>query len=396
MKGLGMLAAMALLAGCPFADDDDEPSGDDSTGDDDTGDDDTGDDDTAGDDTSGDDDSGDDDGWDPYCVLSLNLHCLKTTGTSYGTNAERMAAVAQAANAENVAAIAVQEACDDGQQAGLDLLEGALEDATGQGWSSAWAHAHVAWEGTPDEADEGVGLVVRGTLGPARTVEYVTQGALRRVEIAAELPPSLGSLTLHSLHLEVGSEDARVGQARQSAAWALGAADPSLDVILAGDLNATAGSAPHGALTSFGFQDATAALDPGRIDHVLVHRGAAAAVTDARLIFTGDAWAPVSDHPGALVCLAPAEPAPPAVTRVTAAVDVGWGHHLAVRGDTEPLSWAWGWPAYPVADDRWTLVLTELPEAPFQYKFLLDDAQWQAGDDLQGQGGGDHESAPQF
>jgi len=355
-------------------------------------------DDDSGDDDSGDDDSGDDDNqpWEPYCLLSLNLHCLRTSGTEYGSNTARLEAVAAAAAAEGVAALAVQEACDDGVESAMTILEAALEDATGAGWSGAWAFAHVAWEGTPDEAEEGVGLLVRGALGPADTLEYVTQGALRRVEVVAQLPPDLGGFALHSLHLEVGSEAARTSQARQAAAWSLGRADPSLDVILAGDLNATAGSPPHDAVLAFGFSDATDGLDSSRIDHVLVHRGAAAQVTDRRLVFTGDSYPPVSDHPGALVCLAAADPVAPAVTRLSALVDAGWGHSIAVRGDTEPLDWDLGWPAYPVDDGRWMLVTTELPPGPFAYKYLLDDVSWQQGDDLSGQGGQDHEDEPVF
>ncbi len=385
-RTLSILAALALAPGCvpdpPSTRDDDSEAGDDDTtepADDD--------DDAVGDD--------DDAAVDRLAVLSLNLHCLITDGTPFATNAERLAAVAEAAAAEGVVAVALQEVCQREGESALELLEGSLEEATGNSWSSTWAFSHLAWEGTGDEAEEGVALLVEGAITGGEVLTYFVQGDLQRVAVAATLSPALGSLRLVSVHLDHEDADVRAAQARQSATAALASHD-SLGVLVAGDLNDQEGGSAHGALLQMGFEDLTDPLDAGRIDHILAHRGAPVRADEAVLMFDGGAYPEVSDHPGVLVRLETVGVVEPEVTRIIAQVDVGWGHHLTVRGDTAPLSWDVGWPAYPAEDARWELVLTELPEGTFEYKVLVDDETWQGGDNEVGTTGEDNEVVPTF
>ncbi len=381
-----LLAALATagvlaLGACPAPDPD--GSDDDTLHDDDTGDDDSTDDDDAGTD------------WQPFSLLSLNLHCLKLDGTDFASNEDRMAAIAQAVEAEGVAAIAAQEVCDDGQQDALVLLLDALEATTGTGWDSAYSFAHTGWEGTPDEAAEGLAVLARGTLLGPRTVEYHEPGELRRVGAAATLPAGLGSLHLHSLHLDYNSDDARPSQARQAAATALAQAQPELGILIAGDLNDTEGSPTHDAFGAMGYDDLSDALDDGRIDHLFAHRGGDVSAEGAQLVFTGETYPVVSDHPGVLVRLSPGTGDPHDVTTITANAPTD-GLPLYVRGDTPPLSWDHGWPAYPVATDRWQLAVTEFDGQNFEYKWVADDSQWQAGGNESGVAGIDNVSTPSF
>ncbi|MCA9492716.1 MAG: hypothetical protein KC621_22435 [Myxococcales bacterium] len=101
---------------------------------------------TGGSTTGGDDD---------LVVLSLNLHCNKLDGTSYGTNRERFDAVAALVSAEHVDVLLLQEVCIGAEDA-TALLDDALVAATGVSWEGGWNFAHLAWEGTADEAQEGI------------------------------------------------------------------------------------------------------------------------------------------------------------------------------------------------------------------------------------------------
>ena len=326
-----------------------------------------------------DDDVGDDDDDTappgPWGLLTLNLHCLETEGTDFTTNAERFAAIADLVATEGVAALALQEACEREGESAVGMLVAALEDATGDDWSSAWAFAHMAWEGAEDEAEEGVALVVRGTLTDEAVTTYHAQSALQRVGLSATLPADLGGLRLHTVHLDHADADVREAQARQAATTALAERD-SLGVLVAGDLNDSEGSAVHQSFLDTGFEDLSAGLGATRIDHVMAHRRAWVAPVSADKVFDGGGSPTVSDHPGVLVKLEPAEVVPTEITR--------------------PLSWEQGWPAYPAADDRWILLLTELPKGTFEYKVLIDDVTWQAGDNAVGEAGEDNEITPEF
>ena len=345
------------------------------------------------DDTQADDDSGTD--WPPYALLSLNLHCLKLDGTEFASTEDRMAAIAQAVQAEGVGAIALQEVCDDGEQDTLELLTSALVTETGAGWTSAYAFAHTGWEGTPDEAAEGLAILARGTLLDPQTVEYHRPGELRRVGVAATLPPEMGCLHLHSVHLDYNSEDARVAQAHQAAATALTVGQQELGVLIAGDLNDTEGSPTHEAFGAMGFDDLSQTLGADRIDHVFAHRGGDLSAQDARLIFVGESYPVVSDHPGVLVTLSPGTGQTLDLTTLTAIAPTG-GVPLYVRGGSPPLSWELGWPAYPSGEDRWQLVVTEFEDPGFEYKWVADDSQWQSGENLVGTTGTDNVSSPSF
>lgn len=334
-------------------------------------------------------------------LLSLNLRCFRLDGTPYPDTAARLAAIAQAAASHGVAVLAVQEACrNEAEGDAMARLAAALEEASGQPWGTAWTATHLAWEGTADEAEEGVGVLVRGVdpqgEGLESTVlEYAVQGALTRRTLAVDLPAELGGLRVHSVHLDFEDAQTRRLQARQTAVAAL-VGRPDLAVLLAGDWNATAGSEPLLDLTAAGFHRLSTAADPdgAGIDHVFAPAGGPWQVTDSRLLFDDSATA-VSDHPGLLVQLSPTTGSPPTLTRLVAQVDAGWGHHLAVRGDAAPLDWTLGWPAVSTADATWEAAFLGW-EGTVAYKWLLDDSTWESGDDHVAQAGAEEVVSPSF
>lgn len=67
-------------------------------------------------------------------------------------------------------------------------------------------------------------------------------------------------------------------------------------------------------------------------------------------------------------------------TTVVAAVDVGFGNHLTLRGEGSGLSWDVGVPLECVSDDRWTITLPESAH-PIVCKFLINDVTWCTGED---------------
>jgi len=313
-------------------------------------------------------------------LLTLNLHCLKLDGTRHPDHEARWAAIAAEVAAGEVDVLALQEVCVRDDLDALGSLEAALEAATGDAWEGAFAFAHVAWEGTSDEADEGVALLSRVGLGAPTELGYVDPGALRRVGLFATLDDGT---TVSTVHFEVSDTAERESQARQTASQLLAAAG-SLDVVLAGDLNDREGSPTHGAFGSMGYLDVSDELALPRIDYAFAHRGGRWRAGAQALWFRGaDA---VSDHPGVFVELVASPPDEVLLTRVVAQVDVGFGHTLAVRGDAAPLSWERGWWAWPVAADRWELVLTEV-SGSFAFKTLVDDQTWQVGDDVSADAG---------
>ncbi|MBT3222630.1 MAG: hypothetical protein HN348_26440 [Proteobacteria bacterium] len=326
---------------------------------------------------------------DSFSLLTLNLHCFKLDGTSFASNTDRFEAIATAAN--EVDALALQEACKRDGVSAMERIRLFLEEQTGDTWSGAWTLAHTAWEGTPDEAEEGVALIVRGDIHDVETWTYFAQSSLQRVAVGATLD---NGVFLVSTHLEHSDGEVRLAQARQTASWAL-AAKNHLDVVVAGDLNAKPGSDPVNAIEAMGFGDSASSLTADRIDHVHLHRGAAWLATEAKILFDGNDTPLVSDHPGVLVHFDVASAPVVEVTRIIATADVGFGHFVSVRGDGEPLSWNHGWPAWAAADDEWRLILTEV-SGPFAYKTLVDDVTWQEGDDVSGTSGSDNLVTPTF
>lgn len=67
-------------------------------------------------------------------------------------------------------------------------------------------------------------------------------------------------------------------------------------------------------------------------------------------------------------------------TTIVAAVDVGFGNHLTLRGQGPGLSWEVGVPLECIGDDRWSITLPEVSQ-PVVCKFLLNDQTWCAGED---------------
>lgn len=329
----------------------------------------------------------------PLTLLSLNLHCLRLDGTAFATNAERFDAIASLAASREVDVLTLQEACVRPDEEAIERLRAALEDHTGQPWSSTWALAHVAWEGTADEADEGVGLLVRGALEDPGVLEHAVQGPLRRVAVSATLPRSLGGVRVTSVHFEVLEPGARTMQARETAVAALVDTDDAFLAIVAGDFNDVEGSPTHAAFPAMGYLAADAGLDPVGIDHVMIHRAAPLRPTAVEEVFLG-AQA-VSDHPGILVRFEPAEGDAVTTTRITAQVDPSLAGFVSVRGDAAPLSWQLGLPMRHVAPGAHVLVTTELQVA-FEYKVLVDDATWQTGPNVAGVPGMDHVVMPAF
>jgi len=323
----------------------------------------------------------------PERVLALNLHCLKTEGTPYDTNAERMQAVADLVESKNVTVLALQEACKTEAESATALLL----DALGAGWTEQWAMAHVAWEGTPDEALEGLALLAKGPISDPAVITHAVQGPLTRVSLCGTVGDPAARVC--TVHFDFDDEAARWAQAREIAMAALVDADPSANVIVAGDFNAKPGSETHSALLSFGYVDATAELAASRIDHVMIHRGSALGGVDAALVLTDP---PVSDHPGVLVGLGPQTAQTLQVTRIDTAVDVGDGHFVALRGQTAPVDWETGWPLRRLDDGSWRALLTEWDGGPVEFKLLRDDEQWQTGDNEVATPGTDTVVTPTF
>lgn len=329
----------------------------------------------------------------PLTVLSLNLHCFRLDGTRYASNAERFGAIASLAAERQVDVLALQEACARPDETAIDALRAALEDETGAAWTSTWALAHVAWEGTPDEADEGVGLLVRGTLSDPDVLEHAVQGPLHRVAVSATLPSELGGVRVTSVHFEVLEPGARTMQARETAVAALVDSDDGFAAIVAGDFNDVEGSPTHAAFPAMGYLAADAGLDPAGIDHVMIHRAASLRPAAVEAVLVGSQA--VSDHPGILVRFEPADGDAVSVTRIIAVIDAEIDGFVALRGDTEPLSWQLGFPLRRVAPGEHTFVTTELAAA-FEYKLLVDDTLWQTGPNLVGDAGTDHVVMPVF
>lgn len=78
---------------------------------------------------------------------------------------------------------------------------------------------------------------------------------------------------------------------------------------------------------------------------------------------------------------APAIVTKPKASRVTivAAVDVGFGNALFVRGDEPVLTWTKGLALGNVAGSKWEIVLTGI-EKPFAFKLLVNDEGWSTGE----------------
>ncbi len=333
-------------------------------------------------------------------ILSLNLHCFKLDGTTFASNEERFAAIAATVASQGIVAMAVQEACEnDTEGVAIDRLAEALAVATGARWGTAWTPTHVAWTGTADEAQEGVGVLFSGgEPADVATLEYSVQGALGRRLLAGTFTTAGGSdVRLASVHLDYEDSDVRRAQARQSAMHALANADDTWGTLLAGDFNAVASDGAIVDLGNAGLSRLSAESDDGtHIDHVFAPGPANFEVVESRLLFAGSSEPVVSDHRGVLVHLRRGTPTAAVLTRFVATYDAGVGHYLGLRGDTSPLDWNLGWPAANTAADRWEAAFLGWPSGTIAYKWLYDDSAWEAGDDHQLQAGMTGEVAPTF
>lgn len=328
-----------------------------------------------------------------HSLLSLNLHCLRLDGTVYATNADRFAAIAKLVAERDVSAIAVQEACNRPGEDAINELTAAIEKATMQTWENGWAFAHIAWEGTKDQADEGVGILARGDITNLHHHEHVVQGSLHRVAISTKLPPEWGDMRLTSVHFEVFEESARKMQARDIAAVALVDTDPVFGAMVAGDFNDIEGSATHSAFPSMGFLAANAGLDPAGIDHVMIHRAAPFRPVKSEKVFLGAEA--VSDHPGVLVVFEPAQGDSVTTTHVKTQFNPAENQFLSIRGNVAPLTWDVGFPFHDKPGGTRFFVTTEL-QSNFEFKLLLDDQTWQLGPNQQGLVGMEHTVMPTF
>lgn len=326
-------------------------------------------------------------------LLSLNLHCLRLDGTVYATNADRFAAIAALVANRDISAIALQEACQRPGENALDELRAAVEKATSTLWSSTWTFAHIAWEGTPNQADEGVALLVKGSLSNPKELVHAVQGSLRRVATSAMLPTEWANLRLTSIHFEVFEESARTMQAREVAVASLVDTDPGFGAIVAGDFNDIEGSATHGAFPALGYLAANGGLDPAGIDHVMIHRATKWRAVKSEKVFLG--MEAVSDHPGILVRFdaAPGDIVTP--TRISTQYNPAANQFLSIRGNIVPLTWDLGFPLHRSQSGTQSFVSTEVT-GDFEFKLLLNDQTWQMGPNAAGKGGMDHTVVPSF
>ena len=76
----------------------------------------------------------------------------------------------------------------------------------------------------------------------------------------------------------------------------------------------------------------------------------------------------------------PAVPAERPATFISARADIGFGHHLYLRGEGPGLSWDHGLAMDCVAADLWSATLKGAT-APVTFKVLVDDLSWSTGND---------------
>ena len=94
--------------------------------------------------------------------VTLNLRCLEPL--TWARAQDRFTYLADQIARAGDDALALQEVCSTPELDALAYLEAQLEAETGEAWSSAYVFAHIGWEGTPEEADEGLALLVKGEL----------------------------------------------------------------------------------------------------------------------------------------------------------------------------------------------------------------------------------------
>lgn len=90
-------------------------------------------------------------------------------------------------------------------------------------------------------------------------------------------------------------------------------------------------------------------------------------------------------------------PAARNLTTIRVHYNVGLGNSMTVRGDTNPFSWTQGIAARNTASDVWEYQLERIPAGQtFQFKPLINDTTWSAGNNFVGTGGQTLDIYPTF
>lgn len=85
------------------------------------------------------------------------------------------------------------------------------------------------------------------------------------------------------------------------------------------------------------------------------------------------------------------------VTRIRVHYDVGYGHNIAIRGNSYPLSWTEGRGARNIDSDTWEFEIERIPRGQrFEFKALIDDQRWSSGNNFSGYGGDVIDVYPKF
>jgi len=82
-------------------------------------------------------------------------------------------------------------------------------------------------------------------------------------------------------------------------------------------------------------------------------------------------------------------------TSIAARIDVGFGNTLYIRGEGPGLSWDKGLVMDCIADNKWTITLSDAV-SPVVFKLLLNDITWCVGNDFQVDAGATIEVEPTF
>ena len=127
-----------------------------------------------------------------------------------------------------------------------------------------------------------------------------------------------------------------------------------------------------------------------------------AAATPAAAIAPAAVAAPVAAPASEAAVVKPVQVAPakkPAAkttrTAIVAKIDIGFGNTLYIRGEGPGLSWDKGLAMDCVADDEWTVTISDAL-APVVFKLLLNDVTWCTGTDYSVEPGGSITSEPTF
>ena len=97
----------------------------------------------------------------------------------------------------------------------------------------------------------------------------------------------------------------------------------------------------------------------------------------------------------AAVAEKPKQETKPAIIKIKAQIDIGFGNELHLRGTGAGLSWDRGLKMNCANDDIWSITLVGA-SAPISFKFLVNDLSWSAGEDYIAQPGDEIMLVPTF